>query len=102
MWLSQVLRSVLDDGSELGVLVSSIELSALVAVPPLNGTSIEMVTKMVEHLNDTVYGWNTGNLEPEGDENMASFSIVQELSQTICSYNDKQGIPLILGCLQLY
>ena len=102
MWLSQVLRPILDDGSELGALVSSIELSAVVAVPPPNGTSIEMVTKMVERLNNTAYGWNTGNLEPEGDENMASFSIVQELSQTIRSYNDKAINKGFLSYLDAY
>ena len=102
MWLSQVLRPVLDDGSELGVLVSSIELSAVVSVPPPNGTSIEMVTKMVERLNNTLYGWNTGNLEPEGDENMASFSIVQELSQIIRSYNDKAINKGFLSYLDAY
>ncbi len=102
MWLSQVLRPVLDDGSELGVLVSSTELSAVVAVPPPDGTSIEMVIKMVKRLNNTVHGWNTGNLEPEGDEDMASFSIVQELSQTIRSYNDKAISNGFLSYLDAY
>ena len=101
-WLSQVLHPVLDDGSELGVMVSSTELSAILAVPPPGDTSVEMVTKMVERLNNTVHGWNNGNPEPEEGENMASFSIVQELSQRIRSYNDKAMSKGFLSYLDAY
>ena len=87
-WLSLVLHPALDDRSEAGVLISSTELSAILAAPPPNGTNIDMVAAMVERLNNTLYGWNNGNLEPQEGFNMASFNTVQELTDEISSYNE--------------
>lgn len=87
-WLASVLRPALDDRSEGGVLISSTELSAILVSPPPNGTNMEIVTEMVERLNNTLYGWNNGHLEPQEDFNMASFNTVQEFTDEISSYNE--------------
>ena len=86
-WLSSVLQPTLDDGSEAGVLISGSELSVILAASPPNGTTIDMVATMVERVNNTLFGWTSGQLEPPEGSNMASFSRVQELSQNIDTYN---------------
>ena len=89
-WLSNVLRPTVDDGSDSGVLMSRTELSAILSAPFPNGTTIEAVTKMVERMNNTLFGWNNGQLEPQNtSSNMASYSTVQELTQDINSYQQK-------------
>ena len=88
-WLSTVLRPTLDDASEAGTLISSTELLNILSVPPPNGTTMAIVTGMVQRLNNTLYGWNNGQLEPSEGLDMASFSVVQELTQTIHAYNDR-------------
>ena len=87
-WLSHVLRPALDDASDSGVLISTTELSAIMAAPPPNGTSAAVTARMIDRLNNTFYGWNNGRLEPEDGFNMASFHAVQELSQNIMTYNE--------------
>ena len=87
-WLSQILSPALDDGSEAGVLISNAELNAITAVPPPNGTTPGAVSRIVERLNNTLYGWNNGQLEPQDGFNMASFSAVKELAGRIRTYND--------------
>lgn len=69
------MRPSLDDGSEAGALISTAELSTILTAPPPNGTTIEMVTRMVSRVNNTLSGWNSGLLEPSEGSNMASFSI---------------------------
>ncbi len=86
-WLSNVLRPALDDESEAGVLISATEISAILAASPPNGTTINMVTRMVNRVNNTLFGWTSGQLEPPEGYNMASFSRAQELSQNIDAYN---------------
>ena len=87
-WLVNVLQPFLDDASEAGILISTTELSDIMAAPPPNGTTTAMLTRMIQRLNNTLYGWNNGRLEPAEDFNMASFSIFQELSETINAYNE--------------
>ena len=87
-WLSQVLQPALDDTSEAGVLISASELAAILAAPHPSGTTTEIVMKLLERLNNTINGWSSGQLEPVGGFNMASFSMVQELIQSINTYND--------------
>ena len=86
-WLSQVLEPALDDESEDGVLLSATELSAILATAPPNGTTIGDVQRMVERFNNTLSGWNSGQLEPVNGSNIASFSIVENLSNDIQTYN---------------
>ena len=86
-WLSQVLEPALGDASEHGVLISATELSAILATPPPNGTTIGNVQQMVERLNNTLSGWNSGQLESVNGLNIASFSIVESLSNDIKTYN---------------
>ena len=86
-WLSSVLQPTLADGSEEGVLISPTELSVILAASPPNGTTIDMVATMVERINNTLFGWTSGQLEPPEGSNMASFSRVQELSQILDTYN---------------
>ena len=88
LWVSTVLRPFLDDQSESGILISSSELSSILVSPPLNGTTVEMVARMVERINNTIHGWSSGQLEPLEISNMASFRTVQELTETISMYND--------------
>lgn len=86
-WLSSVLQPTLEDESELGVLVSPAELSTILSAALPNGTTIEIVTRMVERVNNTLFGWSSGQLEPSEGSNMASFSRVQDLAQDINTYN---------------
>ena len=88
LWVSNVLQPTLDDSSEAGTLIFTTELSTILAAPPPNGTTTEMVQRLVERLNNTLHGWNNGHLEPVEGENMASFSTVEELSNTINIYNN--------------
>ena len=89
-WLSNVLRPTVDDESDSGVLISRRELSPILNAPLPNGTTIEAVTKMVERMNNTLFGWNNGQLEPQNtSSNMASYSTVQELTQDINAYQQK-------------
>ena len=88
MWSSQILQQALDDGSEAGVLISHTELSAIIAAPPPNGTTTEMVLRLIERLNNTINGWNNGQLEPVEGFNMASYDRVLQLTQTINRYNE--------------
>ena len=88
-WLSNVLRPAIDDQSEMGVLISQMELSSILEAPPPNGTTIELVRSMVERLNNTQFGWNNGQLEPEEGSNMASYSTFRNLSESIDLYQKK-------------
>ena len=95
-WLSNTLRPTLDDQSEAGVLVSPGELSTILFAPPPNGTTIAMVARMVERINNTISGWNNGQLEPLNGANMASFSAVQQFAQNINNSNElalRKGFP---------
>ena len=87
-WVSSVLQPALDDQSEAGTLISVTEFSAILAAPPPNGTTLEMVGRMIDRINNTLFGWNNGQLEPMDGSNMASFSTVQELARNIDIYND--------------
>lgn len=87
-WLSRVLRPALDDASDSGVLISPSELSAIMAAPPPNGTTAAVTERMIDRLNNTLYGWNNGQLEPQDGVNMASFHAVQNLTQSIITYNE--------------
>ena len=88
-WVTHTVQPTLDDNSEAGVLISTREFSAILAVPPPNGTTIEMVTRLIERLNNTLYGWGSGQLEPPEGFNMASYSKFQELNQNINIRNDE-------------
>ena len=101
-WLTLVLHPALDDGSEAGVLISSTELSAILAAPFPSGTNMEIVTTMVKRLNNTLCGWNSGQLEPQENFNMASFSTVQELTQEISTYNEIAKSKGFLSYLEAY
>ena len=87
MWLSHVLRPALDDASELGTYISPTEELNILAAPPPNGTTSEIVARMVERLNNTMAGWNSGQLEPQEGDNMASYRAFQEYNQNIQTYN---------------
>ena len=88
LWLSEVLRPLFDDRSELGVMVSNTEFSAILAATPPGETTIEMVSLMVTRLNDTIGAWNNGHLEPDEGFNIASFSAVRNLTQDIRRFNE--------------
>ena len=95
-WLSNTLRPALDDESEAGVLISTGELSTILFAPPPNGTTISMVARMIERINNTISGWNSGQLEPLDGANMASFSAVQRFAQNINVSNElaqRKGFP---------
>ena len=47
-WVTDIVQPALDDNSEAGVLISTTELSIILAAPPPNGTTIEMVTIIIE------------------------------------------------------
>ena len=88
-WLTSVLRPTLDDESDSGIIISQAELIAILNTSSPNGTTAEDVMKMVQRLNNTLYGWNNGQLEPTNESNMISFSRVNELSAEINFYNDR-------------
>ena len=87
-WLHSTLRPVLDDESDASALISDTELSGILEKPFPNGTSSDVVSRLVERLNNTLHSWNNGQLEPQEGFNMASFSTVQELAQEIISYDE--------------
>ena len=84
--MAQIIQPALDDNSEAGVLISINELSKILSAPPPNGTTIEMAITLIERLNNTLHGWNSGQLEPSEGFNMASFRRIQELTQNISIY----------------
>ena len=84
-----VLKPTLDDNSEVGTLISNTELSTILTAPLPNGTTTEMVQRLVERLNNTLRGWNIGQLEPVEGVNMASFSKSKTLIQTINNFNER-------------
>ena len=88
-WVTHIVQPTLDDNSEAGVLISTRELSTILAVPPPNGTTTEMVTRLIERLNNTLHGWSSGQLEPSEGFNMASYSKFQQLTQNINFLNDE-------------
>ena len=88
-WVTHIVQPTLDDNSEAGVLISTTELSIILTAPLPNGTTIEMVTNLIERLNNTLHGWSSGQLEPPEGFNMASFSRIQELTQNISTHNDE-------------
>ena len=45
--------------------------------------------RLVERLNNTIHGWTTGQLEPEGGLNMASFSSARKYENDIMLFNEK-------------
>ena len=70
---------------------------------PPNETTIEVVMTMVTRLNNTLFGWNNGQLEPNNTSfNMASYRVVQELSQAIDSYQQKAQAKGFSLCLKAY
>ena len=88
LWVSNVLQPTLDDSSEAGTLISTTELSTMLAAPPPNGTTTEMVQRLVERLNNTLHGWSSGQLEPVEGVDMASFTAVEQLQNIINTYNN--------------
>ena len=88
-WVTHVVQPTLDDSSEAGVLVSTRELFTVLAAPLPNGITIEMVSRLIERLNNTLYGWSSGQLEPPEGFNMASYSKAQKLTQDINIRNDE-------------
>ncbi len=95
-WLSQVLLPTLSDGSDMETLISNTELTTILSFSPPEGATSEMVRTMVERLNNTLYGWNSGILEPVNDENMASYGTLQNLTHGIETYNERlkmKGFP---------
>ncbi len=86
-WVSQVLGPVFDDSSEDGVLISTAEMSAIMSVLPPGSTSVEDVQRLVERLNNTLNGWNSGQLEPVNGSNLVSYSFVETLTGEIDRYN---------------
>ena len=87
-WVTQIIKPTLDDNSEAGVLISKAELFTILSASLPNGTTIEMVTSLIERLNNTLQGWSSGQLEPSEGFNMASFKRTQELTQNISIHND--------------
>ena len=87
-WVSQVLNPVLDDESEDGVLISDTELSTILSIEPPSGTTTGDVERLVERLNNTLNGWNSGELEPINGANMASYSFFELMSDEINRYNE--------------
>ena len=87
-WLPSVLQPAMGDDSDAGVLISITELTTILAAPLPKGITTAMVEKMIERLNNTVHGWNSGQLESSEGHNMASFSKVQGFTQNIETYND--------------
>ena len=69
------------------MLLSATEISAILATGPPNGTTIGDVQRMVERFNNTLSGWNSGQLEPVNGSNIASFTIVERLSNDSRTYN---------------
>ena len=88
-WLTHVLRPSLDDESDGGTIVSQTESAAILNASPPNGSNTEDVMNMLQRLNNTIYGWNNGQLEPQEGDNMISYSRVNELSAEINFYNDR-------------
>ena len=88
-WVTYIVQPTLDDNSEAGVLISTTELSVILTAPLPNGTTMEMVTSLIERLNNTLHGWSSGQLEPPEGFNMASFSKTLELTQNISIHNDE-------------
>ena len=90
-WLTQVLYPALSDGSDIGTLISETEFIDILDLPLPNGTTSNMVEMMLERVNNTLHGWNTGVLEPSdsAEMNMASYTVVQNYSQVISEYNDR-------------
>ena len=88
-WVTQIVQPTLDDNSEAGVLISTRELSTILTTHPPNGTTTEMITRLIERLNNTLHGWSSGQLEPIEGFNMASYSKFQDLTQNINILNDE-------------
>ena len=101
-WLSQVLCPTLDDNSDAGVMISTSELSTILTAPPPNGTTIECVRRMVERVNNTISGWNSGQLEPLPGSNMASYRAVQEVARNINESNQEAINDGFLSYLDAY
>ena len=87
-WVSQVLESVFDDASDGGVLITSAERLAILSVPPPGSTTIEDVEKLLNRLNNTLSGWNSGQLESINGSNIASYSFVESRTNDINRYNE--------------
>ena len=87
-WLASVLQPAMGDDSNAGVLISITELYAILTAPLPKGTTMAMVEKLIERLNNTFHGWSSGQLESSEGYNMASFSKVQGFTQNIATYND--------------
>ena len=87
-WVSQVLKPVLDDASKDGVLISPAELAAIISIEPPSGTTTGDVERLVNRLNNTLNGWNSGELEPIDGANMASYSFYESMSKEISRYNE--------------
>ena len=86
-WVSEVLKPSIDDASDNGVLISQTELAAILSISPPSGTTTEDVERLVDRLNNTLNGWNNGELEPTDGANMASYSLFQLLTNEIDRYD---------------
>ena len=88
-WFNYVLWPTFDDESDNGLLVSQTELVIIQNTSLPSGTTTDNVVKLVERLNNTLYGWNHGELEPTNGSNMISFNAYNDMSREINFYNDK-------------
>ena len=87
-WVSQVIEPVLDDASEDGVLISLTELATILSIQPPSGITTADVERLVDRLNNTLSGWNNGELEPLDGMNMASYSFYESTTNEINRYNE--------------
>ncbi len=89
-WVNKIFYPVIDDGSELGNLISHNELNTMLGRSPPKGATLDETERMLIRLNNTVTSWNDGVLEPiSDDDNLASYSSVQTILSDIDIYNVK-------------
>ena len=86
-WVNQVLRPVFEDSSELGNFVSLNEFNFVKDNELPEGITWEDTEKLLNRFNTTLSNWQKGNLEPEADDNMISYSFVEESVNNLSMIN---------------
>ena len=89
VWLRDTFQPVLSDSSDGGPLITNIEFTSIMSVPPPRNATREMVQALLERFNNTFTGWNNGVLEPENGANIVSYAAVQNFTNDISEFNDR-------------
>ena len=87
-WMTAAFFPTISDQSDQGQAISQQELGTITSMTPPVGVTRQDVIDFVNRWNNTVYDWNRGKTEPDGNNpNRMSFSKIKRYKQEVRTSN---------------